>query len=179
MDQKSSWSGLYQNFTVTKIRGSVGIDSKKLFQNESSDADPENNDARLIPADAIGAYLQEKRISQNIGLEEVSEATGISTGVLKTLENNDREQFPAEVYIRAFHKKYAEYLGLDPEEILSVYQQQSQKQSKTGGRFNLSAVIMLQGQEKRLFDKIVRRLFVPIIVVLGGILLYWIYSNYL
>jgi cytoskeletal protein RodZ len=123
--------------------------------------------------------LQEKRISRNVGLEEVSEATGISTGVLKTLEDDDREQFPAEVYIKAFYKKYAKYLGLDPDEILSTYQQQSQRQSKKGGRYNFSTVVELKGHGESLFAEIARRLFVPIIVVLGGALLYWIYSNYL
>ncbi len=158
---------------------SVDIGSKKLFQNESSSIDPENNDARLASTEAIGAYLQEKRISRNIGLEEVSEATGISTGVLKTLESDDREQFPAEVYIKGFYKKYAMHLGLDPEEILSAYQQQSQRQSKTGGKYKFSTVITLKGHGETLFAEIARRLFVPIVVILGGILLYWIYSNYL
>ena len=123
--------------------------------------------------------MQERRISLNIGLEEVSEATGISSGVLKTLENDDREQFPAEVYVKAFYKKYVEFLGLDPEEILSAYQQQSYKQSKARGRFNSSTVVTLKGQEEALFSGISRKLFVPIIVVLGAVLLYWIYSNYL
>lgn len=123
--------------------------------------------------------MQEKRISRNIGLEEVSEATGISTGVLKTLENDDREQFPAKVYIKAFYKKYAKYLGLDPEEILSAYQQQSQRQRKTGGRFNFSTVVTLKGKDESLFAEIVRISFVTIIVVLCGVLLYRIYINYL
>ena len=117
-------------------------------------------------------------MGRSIGLEEVSEATGISQAVLKILENNDREQFPAEVYVRAFYKKYARYLGLDPEEILAVYQQNSPKQSKTGGRFNSSSVVTLKGQEENLFAEISRRFFIPIIVVLGSILLYWIYRNY-
>ena len=123
--------------------------------------------------------MQERRISLNIGLEEVSEATGISSGVLKTLENDDREQFPAEVYVKAFYKKYVEFLGLDPEVILSAYQQQSHKKSKARGRFNSSTVVTLKGQEEALFSGISRKLFVPIIVVLGAVLLYWIYSNYL
>jgi len=123
--------------------------------------------------------LQEKRISLNIGLEEVSEATGISAAVLKTLEKDDKEQFPAEIYIKAFYKKYVEFLGLDPEEILSAYQQQSHKMSKVRGRFNSSTVVMLKGQEEALFSGISRKLFIPIIVVLGAVLLYWIYSNYL
>ena len=123
--------------------------------------------------------MQEKRISRNIALEEVAEATGISVGVLKTLESNDREKLPAEVYIKAFYKKYAKYLELDPEELLSAYQQQSQKQSKTGGRFHFATVITLKGQGESLFAEIARRLFMPIVVVLGGVLLYWIYNNYL
>ena len=123
--------------------------------------------------------MQERRVSLNIGLEEVSEATGISQGVLKTLENDDREQFPAEVYVKAFYKKYVEFLGLDPEEILSAYQQQSHKKSKARGRFNSSTVVTLKGQEEALFSGISRKLFVPIIVVLGAVLFYWIYSNYL
>ena len=133
----------------------------------------------MVSADAIGEYLQERRVSLNIGLEEVSEATGISQGVLKTLENDDREQFPADVSVKAFYKEYAEFLGMDPEEILSAYQQQSRNQSKTGGRFNSDIVVTLKGQEETLFSGISRKLFVPIIVVLGGVLLYWIYSNYL
>ena len=118
-------------------------------------------------------------MSRSIGLKEVSEATGISTAVLKTLENDDRDQFPAEVYVKAFYKKYARYLGLDPEAILSAYELKSQKQSKKGGRFNSSAVVRLKGQEERLFIEIARRLFVPIVVVLCGVLLYWIYNKYL
>ena len=123
--------------------------------------------------------MQERRTSLNIGLEEVSEATGISPGVLKTLENDDRDQFPAEVYVKAFYKKYVEFLGLDPEVILSVYQQQSHKKSKARGRFNSSTVITLKGQEEALFPGISRKLLVPIIVFLGAVLFYWIYSNYL
>ena len=109
--------------------------------------------------------MQEKRISRNIALEEVAEATGISVGVLKTLESNDREKLPAEVYIKAFYKKYAKYLELDPEELLSAYQQQSERQSKTGGRYKFSTVITLKGQGENLFAEIARRLFMPIIVV--------------
>ena len=123
--------------------------------------------------------MQERRTSLNIGLEEVSEATGISPGVLKTLENDDRDQFPAEVYVKAFYKKYLEFLGLDPEVILSAYQQQSHKKSKARGRFNSSKVITLKGQEEALFPGISRKLLVPIIVFLGAVLFYWIYSNYL
>jgi hypothetical protein len=51
--------------------------------------------------------------------------------------------------------------------------------SKARGRFNFSTVVKLKGQGESLFGEIARRLFVPIIVVLGGVLIYWIYNNYL
>ena len=133
----------------------------------------------MISADAIGAYLRKSRLSHNVGLEEVSEATGISPGILEILENDDREQFPAEIYVKAFYKKYAAYLELDPEEILSIYQQHSQKKNRKGSRFHFNTVVTLKRKGESLFIEIVRRSFVPIIVVLGGFLLYWIYSNYM
>jgi len=133
----------------------------------------------LVSADAIGAYLRENRLNSNVGLEEVSEATGISTGILEILESDDREQFPAEIYLKAFYRKYAAYLELDPEEILSVYQQQSQKKSKRGGRFHFSTVVKLKREGESLVIEIIRRALLPIILVLGGFLIYWIYNNYL
>lgn len=133
----------------------------------------------MVSADAIGAYLRENRLSRNVGLEEASKATGISTTILKVLESDDREQFPAEIYIKAFYRKYAAYLELDPEEILSVYQQQSQEKNKKGGRFHFGTVVKLKREEESLFIEIIRRALLPIILVLGCFLIYWIYNNYL
>jgi len=125
-------------------------------------------------------YLQQERISRNIGLEEVSDATGISQGVLETMENDDRDHFPAEVYVKAFYKKYAQYLGINAEEILSVYAQKSSgRRKKTRSQVNFDTVIKLKGQDEGLFIEIAHRLFLPLMVLLGAVLLYWIYTNYL
>jgi hypothetical protein len=37
----------------------------------------------------------------------------------------------------------------------------------------------LKGQEDNLLAEILRRLFLPIIILVSGLLLYWIYKNYL
>lgn len=114
-----------------------------------------------------------------MGLQEVSEATGISTGVISALENEDRKQLPAEVYIKAFYKKYAVFLGADPEEILARYQQQTTSPKKAGKRYGLSTVITLKDHGENLFVEIMRRLFLPLAILLLGVLLYWLYKNYL
>ncbi|KPJ99787.1 MAG: hypothetical protein AMJ60_03740 [Desulfobacterales bacterium SG8_35] len=118
-------------------------------------------------------------MSRGIALEEVSDSTGISAAVLQALENEDREQLPAEVYVKAFYKKYAEYLGVDFEEIQVKYQQQTKSLKKTGQSSNFSTVITLKGQEENLLTEILRRLFLPLAILILGVLLYWIYKNYL
>lgn len=158
-------------------RGVIG--SKKLFQDENTNADRGDGDSRKISGASIGEYLQERRISCNVELEEVSDATGISQSILKSLENDDREQLPAEVYLTAFYKKYASFLGLDPEEILAAYKQQSLKKQRTGDKFYFDTVVTLKGREDNLLPGIANKLFIAVIVVGGGFLLYWLYKNYL
>ena len=159
--------------------GGLRIDSEKQTRKRSKLGDKENHDAQSNFSPTIGPYLREKRMHREVGLEEVSEATGISPAVLQALENEDRKQLPAEVYIKAFYKKYAEYLGLDPEEIQAKYLQQVESPKKFGRRSGFSTVITLKGQEENLFAEILRRLFLPVIILVSGLLLYWIYKNYL
>ncbi|MGB3648207.1 MAG: helix-turn-helix domain-containing protein [Desulfobulbales bacterium] len=123
--------------------------------------------------------MRDKRMNRDIGLEEVSAATGISSTVLRALENDDRDKLPAEVYVKAFYRKYAEYLDVDFEELQAKYQQQAQNLKKTRRRFDFSTVITLRGQGGNIVTETFRRLLLPIVILLFGFLLYWIYNNYL
>ena len=121
--------------------------------------------------------MRQVRQRQNVSLEEVSDATGISAAILKALEEEDSEQLPAEVYIKAFYKKYAAYLGLDPEEMAAKYQMQTVGQKKTGKKADFSTVITLKGQEQNLVAETLRRLLLPAAILVLGFLLYLIYKN--
>jgi len=138
-----------------------------------------NHDARVGSYETVGAYLREKRMSRDISIEEVSASTGISTAVLQALENEDWEQLPAEVYIKAFYKKYAAYLGLDSAEIQAKYRKQPEKQEQVKDRWGFSTVATLKGQRGNLFAETLRRLFLPVAIVVLGVLLYLFYKNYL
>lgn len=140
----------------------------------------ENDVAQPATSETIGAYLRALRVMDKISLEEVSESTGISTSVISALENEDREQLPAEVYIKAFYKKYAEYLGLDPEEVMGKYEQQTGKdQKKSGRKADFSTVVTLKGHEESLIVGVFRKLFLPIVILGLGLLLYWVYRTHL
>jgi len=147
---------------------------KKNEQVEKAD-----HDIRSSLSETLGSLLRHKRMGRNITLEEVSVTTGISTKILQALENENRDELPAEVYIKAFYKKYAQYLDVDAEEIEAKYQQKSQSLKKSGQTSNFNTVITIKGQEESFLAEILRRLLLPLIIIVSGVFMYWVYKNYL
>jgi cytoskeletal protein RodZ len=72
----------------------------------------------------IGTTLKELRLSRGIILEEVEQVTHIALRYLRAIEGNDFAMMPGLVYARAYVRKYAEFLGLDPEPLVSAFNQQ-------------------------------------------------------
>lgn len=66
--------------------------------------------------------LKEAREQKGITLAKASEDTRINTKFLEFLEKEDYKTFPAEVYLKGFLRIYAQYLGLNPKEILEEYE---------------------------------------------------------
>lgn len=65
----------------------------------------------------IGRILRQARSEQGLSLEEVQEATRIRERYLDALEKDNYEVLPAAVYVRGFLKTYANFLGLDGDEL--------------------------------------------------------------
>jgi cytoskeleton protein RodZ len=70
----------------------------------------------------VGQLLQEARQQKGVSLEQVEEATRIRQRFLKALEEENYTALPAEAYVKGFLRNYALYLGLDPEEVLALYE---------------------------------------------------------
>lgn len=69
----------------------------------------------------IGSIIQETRLKKGINLDKVADETNISVRFLKKIETDDFTGFPGEPYVVGFIRNYAEYLGLDPEAIVTRY----------------------------------------------------------
>ena len=65
----------------------------------------------------IGAILEKKRLEKGLSLKEVEQATKIRTRYLEGLEREDPTSLPDPVYARGFLKTYANFLGLDGEQL--------------------------------------------------------------
>ncbi len=70
-----------------------------------------------------GAFLLAQREKKGISIEDVAEATKISLPILRAIEDDNFERMPAEAFCRGFYSIYANYLALDPEEVLARYRQ--------------------------------------------------------
>lgn len=65
----------------------------------------------------IGPALEKARRQHGLSLEEVEQATKIRKRYLQGLENDDYGVLPDAVYVQGFVKTYANYLGLDGEQL--------------------------------------------------------------
>lgn len=80
----------------------------------------------------LGQRLREAREQLGITLEEAERATRIRTHHLEALERGDLEALPSPVQARGFLGNYADFLGLDVDEILLRYAERLQtRRTKT------------------------------------------------
>lgn len=71
----------------------------------------------------LGKVLRKAREEGGLSLTQGEEATKIRSAYLQALEQENYDLLPPPVYVKAFLKSYAVYLGLDPQQVLSLYEQ--------------------------------------------------------
>lgn len=70
----------------------------------------------------LGALLRKAREEQGLSLDDIQELTKIRKRYLEAIESGDHTILPGTFYVRAFVKNYSEAVGLDPDEVLRLYQ---------------------------------------------------------
>ena len=71
---------------------------------------------------SFGVNLRREREMRGVTLEEISDSTKISVRFLDAMETEDFSKMPGGIFTRSFIRSYANYLGLDPEQVLAEYQ---------------------------------------------------------
>ncbi len=71
----------------------------------------------------VGEVLRQTRSRRGLSLEEVEQAIRIPRKYLLALEEGDMSRLPSPAYARGFLRTYANYLGLDEREVLSLLPQ--------------------------------------------------------
>jgi len=74
----------------------------------------------------IGQQLREAREAKSLTLNQVSRDIRIRTRYLQALENGNLGELPSAVHVRGFLRSYADFLGLNAEELLDTLRQQGE-----------------------------------------------------
>src|SRR5574344_337550 len=71
--------------------------------------------------DSYGAQLKKAREAKGLDFETIARETSIKREFLEALEAEDAAVFPGAPYLIGFLHNYAEYLGVDPDAVISLY----------------------------------------------------------
>ena len=119
--------------------------------------------------ESYGAKLREAREQKNLSIDQVARETTITHQYIDALEKEENEIFPGEPYMVGFLKNYADYLGLNKEELLKLYHAKKLQESP------VPAELLRRNKPKFLVPLIVS---VSVAIVLGvGAYLYFVVFN--
>ena len=71
--------------------------------------------------ESYGELLKKARVAKELSFEQIERETTITKQYIDALEAEEVDIFPGEPYMIGFLKNYAEYLGINSEEILRLY----------------------------------------------------------
>ena len=78
----------------------------------------------VVSAPTLGQMLRQERELRDIPLDRIEQATRIRSAQLRAIEDDRLDALPAEAYARGFVRTYAEYLGLNGDDIVAIFNDQ-------------------------------------------------------
>lgn len=119
----------------------------------------------------LGDRLKEARKANGYTLDDLQAITKIQKRYLAGIENEDYSMMPGSFYVRAFIKQYAEAVGLEAQEMLSLYREnESSEQMKeeeiqrSAPQLSQKAGYMKSGRMNEVLPKIITALFIIVIL---------------
>ncbi|WP_205743309.1 helix-turn-helix domain-containing protein [Geobacter sp. FeAm09] len=99
----------------------------------------------------LGAVLRRCREYHGISLDEAAEATKMGKNYLQALENERTKEFANQAYLKGFLRIYATYLGLNPDDMIRLYdKQQAQGSSLSAAAHPKGATGDAEAPKKRI-----------------------------
>jgi len=102
----------------------------------------DNARAKILQAwvesnDAPGKYLKHLRELQQKSVKEMAAELGVSVSQLIALEENNKDELPAPIYVKSYIKRYCVCLGVSESEVSSVLAEISKEVLPTLNRVSI------------------------------------------
>jgi len=108
------------------------------------------------------------RQAQGLDLASVADQLHLRAAVIESLEHDDYEALPGEVFVVGYIRKYARLIGLDPEPLLSSYQAGAPRTERI-----LSGILPRRERQIGSGHLVVRSVSVLLLTLLVGLTLLW------
>ena len=123
----------------------------------------------------LGDALRLQREAMGVTMQQAAEDTRIREKFLRAIESGDYQSLPGTVYTKGFLRNYAQYLNLDPEEMLAFYT------GERGGSEPVRSFAPMKPLVKRSFI-FTPTVLVPVVVLAGVVLfigyVYYQFTNF-
>ncbi len=124
----------------------------------------------------LGDLLRRARAHKGVTLRDAEKRTRINRSYLAALEAHDFDQLPPQTYARGIVRNYAQYLGLDPAAVLSMYDAAIRDDSQRNDDAHVVAAVQpieIHGHWAPNFAIII------FMLIISAVIFTWIYSAYL
>ncbi|WP_432359231.1 helix-turn-helix domain-containing protein [Sporosarcina sp. UB5] len=124
----------------------------------------------------LGDRLKEARTTKGYSLDDLQSITKIQKRYLSGIENEDYSMMPGAFYVRAFIKQYSEAVGLDSDEMLSLYKESAMHEKLEEENTQITPPMKrrrgIKGNSRlnELIPKIIMALFIVVIIVVVWVL---------
>lgn len=121
---------------------------------------------------AAGELLRQFREKKNLSVQEVASQLRLDPGIIEALENDDYERFPADTYIRGYLRNYAKLIGIDGDEIISLYESEAPEPPEIIPDVKHSTQVSSSDKPVKAFTYLVTFILVLLLLI------WWWQSNY-
>ncbi|MFS0688033.1 helix-turn-helix domain-containing protein [Sporosarcina sp. 179-K 8C2 HS] len=124
----------------------------------------------------LGDRLKEARAAKGYSLDDLQSITKIQKRYLSGIENEDYSMMPGAFYVRAFIKQYSEAVGLDSDEMLSLYKESAMHEKLEEENAQITPPMTrnrgIKGNSRlnEAIPKIIVALFIVVIIVVVWVL---------
>jgi len=115
----------------------------------------------------LGQELRRRREAKGIELQDISNATRVAVRFLRAIEEDDFASLPGGLFTRSFIRTYARHVGMDEEEAISRYYEQTGQAREDIPRYPFTTVAAERARSI-FWTRVVIALFVAGVLALGG-----------
>ena len=87
---------------------------------------------------SVGTRLKKARKKLGLSIDDIRDKSKIKKNYLVAIENDNYENLPGEVYTKVYIRGYAKIVGLDPQTILSEYENEKRKNNNEINEDNIN-----------------------------------------